>query len=194
MCCTFLVNPHVEVINSMLSQQKRKRRDAGSQCNGTGSPKRHRESVLRLSGENGREGGTILTHICLEERGEDGREGGPALTHICLEESGEDGDLENLDHSIVQFTVGTDDPTDVLVPIISPNLEPGAFIGTPRHSLSPSQDNTTKTSPSEPSEYTNTGCILLLKLGLNLFMRKQETVAQVVRYHFEGCVLEPLYQ
>lgn len=169
------MNPHVEVINSVPSQQKRKRRDAGSQCNGTGSPKRHRESVLRLSGEDGREGGTIPTRICQED-------------------SGEDGDLENLDHSIVQFTVGTDDPTDVLVPIISPNLEPGDFIGTPRHSLSPSQDNTSKTSPSEPSEYTNTGCILLLKLGLNLSMRKQETVAQVVRYHFEGCVLEPLYQ
>lgn len=75
-----------------------------------------------------------------------------------MEEGGEDGD-----HSIVQFTVGADDPPDLLVPVINPNLEARDLIDTPRQSPSPSQDNTTKTSPSEPSEYTNTGCILLLK-------------------------------
>lgn len=122
----------------VLSQQKRKRRDTGSQCNGTGSPKRHRESVLRLTGE-------------------DGREGGPAQSRICFEESGEDLDSETLDRSIVQFTVGADERTDVVLPIINPNLEVRDFIGTPRRSLSSSQDDTTKTSPSEPSEYIEPG-------------------------------------
>ncbi|XP_076603385.1 uncharacterized protein LOC143330586 isoform X2 [Chaetodon auriga] len=110
---------------------KRKRKDATSQCNGTGSPKRHRESVLRLTGE-------------------DGRDGGPAPIHICVEESGEDGDLESLDRTIVQFTVGADDPAEVLVPIISANLEAGNLIGTPSQSVSSNQDTTSKTSPHEP--------------------------------------------
>ncbi|XP_040004649.1 sentrin-specific protease 7 isoform X2 [Xiphias gladius] len=111
---------------------KRKRSDAGAQYNGTGSFKRHRESVLRLTGENG-------------------RDGGPAPARVCLEESGEDGDLESLDRSIVQFTVGGDDRTEVLVPIINPELEGGDFISTRRTSLSSSHDSTTKTrSPTEP--------------------------------------------
>lgn len=131
----------VEVLYSVLSQQKRKRKDAGSHCNGTDSPKRHRESVLRLTGE-------------------DGRDGGPAPARICLEESGEDGDSESLDRTILQFTVGAHDQTEVLVPIISPDLEAEDFIGTPIQSPSSSQDNTTKTSPSEPSEYTNTGWVM----------------------------------
>ncbi|XP_028447335.1 sentrin-specific protease 7 isoform X2 [Perca flavescens] len=120
-------DPEEEVQHSV----KRKRKDAGSQCNGIGSPKLHRESVLRLTGE-------------------DRRDGGPAPTRTCLEESGEDGDLESLDRTIVQFAVGADDQAEVLVPIISPNLEAGDFIGTPRQSLSSSQDNTNTTSPSEP--------------------------------------------
>ncbi len=122
----------------MLSQQKRKRKVAGSQCNGADSPKRHRVSVLRRTGD-------------------DGRDGGLAPAGICLEERGEDGDLESLDRTIVQFTVGADDRTEVLVPIISPVLEAEDFIGSPAQSPSSSLDNTTKTSPSEPSEYTNTG-------------------------------------
>lgn len=127
-----------EVLYSVLCQQKRKRKDAGSECNGTEGPKRHRESVLRLTGE-------------------DGRDGGPAPTGICLEESGEDGDSESLDRTIVQFTVGADDRTEVLVPIISPDLEAEDFIGTPIQSPSSSQDDN---SPSEPSEYTNTGWVM----------------------------------
>lgn len=119
------------------AQQKRKRRDAGPQCNGTGSPKRHRESVLRLTGE-------------------DRRDGRLAQTRICFEESREDLDLESLDRSIVQFTVGADEGTQVLLPIINSNLEAGDFIGTPRLRLSSIQDNATKTTPSEPSEYTET--------------------------------------
>ncbi|XP_059199170.1 sentrin-specific protease 7 isoform X2 [Centropristis striata] len=120
-------DPEKEVQHS----SKRKRKDAGSHCNGTGSPKRHRESVLRLTGE-------------------DGRDGGPASTHIYLEESGEDVDLDSLDRTIVQFTVGADDQTEVLVPIISPDVEAGDFIGTPQQNLSSSQDNTAANSPYEP--------------------------------------------
>lgn len=144
-----LLNSHVEVMNSVLRPQKRKKQDAESPCNGTTSPKRHRESVLRLSGED--------------------RKGPPAVAPICLEEGGEDGDLENLDRTIVQFTVGADDSPDLLVPIITPNLEAGDLMDTPRQSLSPSQDTTTKTSPPEPSEYTDTGCILLLKTVGNIW-------------------------
>uniref|UniRef100_A0A3P8S3Z6 Si:dkey-100n23.3 n=1 Tax=Amphiprion percula TaxID=161767 RepID=A0A3P8S3Z6_AMPPE len=78
---------------------KRKRKDSQSQCNGTSSPKRHRESVLRLTGE-------------------DGRNGGPVPPSICQEESGEDVDLENLDRCIVQFTVGGDDEASPAEPIV----------------------------------------------------------------------------
>ncbi|XP_030284561.1 uncharacterized protein LOC115588248 isoform X4 [Sparus aurata] len=113
------------------SLQKRKRKDTGSQCNGTGTSKCHRESVLRLTGE-------------------DRRDGGPDPPDICLEEGGEDGDLESLDRSIVQFTVGAEDPTEGLLPIISANMQAGDFIVTPIQSPSSGQDNTTKTSPSEP--------------------------------------------
>ncbi|XP_073329719.1 uncharacterized protein [Pagrus major] len=110
---------------------KRKRKDTESQCNGTGSPKCHRESVLRLTGE-------------------DRRDGGPDPPDICLEEGGENGDLESLDRSIVQFTVGAEDPTEGLLPIITVNMQAGEFIVTPIQSPSSGQDNTTKTSPSEP--------------------------------------------
>ncbi|KAK2905878.1 sentrin-specific protease 7 [Channa argus] len=110
---------------------KRKRKDEVSQCNGTRSPKCHRESVLRLIGE-------------------DGRDEGAAPPSVFLEECGEDGDLGNLDRSILQFTVGGDDRTEVLVPIISPKLKGGEVISTPTQRLSSSQDSSTKTSPSEP--------------------------------------------
>ncbi|XP_071334686.1 sentrin-specific protease 7 isoform X2 [Trachinotus anak] len=110
---------------------RRKRKDSGTQCNGPHSPKRHRESVLRLTGE-------------------DGRDGGPVPAPVCQKETGEDGDLESLDRSIVKFTVGGDDRRAVLVPIINPNMEGGDLISNSRGILS-SQDNTTKTSgPSEP--------------------------------------------
>ncbi|XP_037645923.1 sentrin-specific protease 7 isoform X1 [Sebastes umbrosus] len=122
-----LTDPEKEVQHNL----KRKRKDAESRCNGTDSSKRHRESVLRLTGE-------------------DGRDGGPATTRLGPEDSGEDGDLESLDRTIVQFTVGADDRTEVLVPIIRPNSEAGDSIGTPRRSLSSSQDNTTTASPPEP--------------------------------------------
>ncbi|KAM7407139.1 hypothetical protein PAMA_003056 [Pampus argenteus] len=117
--------------NEEQQSLKRKRRDAGTQINGTGGPKRHRESVLRLTGE-------------------DGRDGGPVQTCIYFEESGEDLDSENLDRNIVQFTVGADERTEFMLPVVNSNLEAGDFIGSPRHSLSDKQDDKTKTNPSEP--------------------------------------------
>ncbi|KAK2840013.1 hypothetical protein Q5P01_013753 [Channa striata] len=110
---------------------KRKRKDEGSLCNGTGSPKHHRESVLRLIGE-------------------DGRDEGPAPASAFLEECVEDGDLGNPEQTILEFTVGGDDITDVLVPIISPKFKAGDITSISIGSLSPSQNNTTKISPSEP--------------------------------------------
>ncbi len=85
----------------------------------------------------------------------DGRDGGPAITYICPEESGEDGDLEGLDRSIVQFTVGADDPAEVVDTIITADVKAGDLIASLREGTMSNQDNTTKTSPSEPSEYTN---------------------------------------
>ncbi|XP_069010300.1 uncharacterized protein [Embiotoca jacksoni] len=119
-------DPEKDVQHSL----KRKRKVSVSQCNGTGSPKRHCERVLRLTGEDGSDG-----------------ELSPAS--ICQEDNEEDGDVESLERSIVQFTVGGD-MTDVLVPVITPNLEVGDFMDSPRLSLSSSQDNTTITSPAEP--------------------------------------------
>lgn len=152
----------------MLSKKKRKRKGAESKCNGTGSQKRHRESVLRLNGE-----GPAAMHVCLQDSGQDEREEGPTPTSIflvkngggiasiqmCDEESGEDIDLQNLDHSIVKFTVGADDPADVLVPIIASNLGAPDFTNNLRQRPLPVSDNTTKTSPSEPSEYKSIECV-----------------------------------
>lgn len=118
-----LSDPKKEVQHSL----QRKRKDTRTKCNGTGSPKRHRESVLRLTGE-------------------DGRDGGPVPTRLCLEESTEDGDFKCLDNTIVQFTVGADDQPEML-PLICPNLEVRDSIGTPKRSLSSSQDSTTVTEP-----------------------------------------------
>lgn len=138
----------------MSFQQKRRRKDTSSQCNGTGSPKRHRESVLRLTGE-------------------DRRDGGLAPSQTCLDDSEGDGDLESLDRSIVQFTVGAEDPAEVIFPIIFPNLEARNSVGTPRRSLSSNQDNT---ATAEPSEYTNTDLTLLLKVLFEIIY--EETVSQ----------------
>ncbi|CAJ1079711.1 sentrin-specific protease 7 isoform X3 [Xyrichtys novacula] len=112
-----LSDPEKEVQHGV----RRKRKEVPSQCNGTSSPKRHRESVLRLTGES---------------RGS---------TQISLEEESEvNTDIDGFDHTIVQFTVGGDDPTEVLLPNLSPHLESGDV-----HSTT-GQDNTAQTSPSEP--------------------------------------------
>lgn len=58
----------------------------------------------------------------------------------------------------MQFTVGEDDGTEVLVPVIDPDLEREDFTGSPRQSLSSTQDNGNQISPSEPSEYTQHTC------------------------------------
>ena len=119
--------------HSVLSPQKTKRNNSGSLHNGPVSPKRRRESVLRLTGE-------------------DGRDRVPARPEARVAESGEDGDSENMDRTIVQFTVGGDDGRRILVPISTPYLEAGDAINTQRDRES-SQDSTTKTScPSDPSE------------------------------------------
>ncbi|XP_028250163.1 sentrin-specific protease 7 isoform X2 [Parambassis ranga] len=103
---------------------KRKRQSSGSRCNGTGSPKLLRQSVLRLTGE-------------------DGRDGAPAFVHISQEECEEDEDEESLDRCIVQFTVGGDEGREVLVPVITPISD---FMI--RRRLSSGQDGTTPKSPS----------------------------------------------
>ncbi|XP_040057793.2 sentrin-specific protease 7 isoform X3 [Gasterosteus aculeatus] len=120
-----LTDPEKEMEHSA---QKRKKKDAGSQVNGTGSHNHHRESVLRLTGEDGRDGGQD-----------------PAC--VYLEGSEEDADLENLGRSIVQSRVGVKDPAEVLVPT---ELEAGESLGSPGRSPSSSQDHTTATSPPEP--------------------------------------------
>uniref|UniRef100_A0A3Q1G4V6 Si:dkey-100n23.3 n=1 Tax=Acanthochromis polyacanthus TaxID=80966 RepID=A0A3Q1G4V6_9TELE len=101
---------------------KRKRKDSQSQCNGTSSPKRHRESVLRLTGE-------------------DGRNGEPVPPSICQEESGEDVDLENLDRCIVQFTVGGDDQASPAEPIVlSSDDEESGVVSQAIHTLASVKD------------------------------------------------------
>ncbi|XP_068185881.1 sentrin-specific protease 7 isoform X2 [Antennarius striatus] len=107
---------------------KNKRKITRSQCNGTNSPKRFRESVLRLTRDDGRDGELVCSPDYLEEFRED---------------------PESLDRNILQFTVGGD-PADVHVNVTSANLETGDFLGTCRQSLSSSQDNTTTTGHSEP--------------------------------------------
>ncbi|XP_033984457.1 uncharacterized protein LOC117481064 isoform X2 [Trematomus bernacchii] len=115
-----LSDPEKEVQNSV----KRKRKDPASPCNGTGSPKRHRESVLRLNGEEGKDGEL-------------------SPTRVCQTEPEADGDPESLDRTILQFTEGGDDPTP------GPHLEAGDSVATPRRSLSSCQDNMTTSSPFE---------------------------------------------
>ncbi|XP_029980261.1 uncharacterized protein LOC115412102 isoform X2 [Sphaeramia orbicularis] len=89
--------------NDLEHSLKRKVKDAETQSTETHSPKRRRESVLRLSGTNN-------------------KDGGPAPTQICVEESAEDRDLENLGRGIVQFTVGDDENNGgALIPVTSPS-------------------------------------------------------------------------
>lgn len=154
----------------MLYQQKRNKHNTESKCNETCKPKRQRLSVLRLSGETQREGPSSPASICLQEGAQGKRVGRSAPTNVCLGENvedcpglthvlldgGEDGieeestslhesteHLHNLDHSILQFTVGANDPTEVLLPTTGSSLEPVDLLG-----------SLAKTKPSEPSECT----------------------------------------
>ncbi|XP_074551364.1 uncharacterized protein LOC141808596 [Halichoeres trimaculatus] len=117
-----LKDPEMEVRHST----KRKRKEALSQCNGTSSPKRHRESVLRLSGEDKGDRGTGSTDVCLEG------------------ESGDFVDLESLDHTIVQFTVGANDQTEILIPVSSPHVDDENSQG------ARGQDHSVQARPLEP--------------------------------------------
>lgn len=171
LCCICSVDTHgLNVSNFMLYQQKRKNHNTESKCNETSKLKRQRLSVLRLSRETEREGPSSPTYIYLQERAQARRVGRSAPTGVSLEENveeclgltsilldgGEDGreeeptslhespedvHLHNLDRSIVQFTVGANDPKEVLLPIIGSNLEPVEILGSPA-----------KANPSEPSE------------------------------------------
>lgn len=130
---------HISI--SMLYQQNRKKHNAESKRNETS--KRQRLSVLRLSGETKTEGvgRSAPSRACSRENfeecpgltsilldgGEDGREEEPT----SVNESSKDVHLDHLDHSIVQFTVGANDPMDVLLP-----------------------GHLAKTNPSDPSECT----------------------------------------
>lgn len=153
-------------------RQKRKKRSTESKCDDTSKPKRHRLSVLRLSGETGRGEPSSPAHDYLQEDTMGRRVGRSAHSHtslgenvkesrgfmsIPLDDSGEDGREEqalvqesskdvhfhNLDHNIVQFTVGANVLTDVLLPITGSSLDPVDIIGSPA-----------KPNPTEPSEYT----------------------------------------
>ncbi|KAM6934145.1 uncharacterized protein FYW49_000436 [Xenentodon cancila] len=119
-------------------RSKRKRKDSGLQCNGTGSPKRHRESVLHHRGS--------VLRLTVENEAD----GGATPTSYCQEESEDDVDLENLDNCIVQFTVGGDEETEALVPIITSSLEAGDIISSHRRSLLSGPDGASQTSSSEP--------------------------------------------
>lgn len=156
------------VSNLMLYRQKRKKLNAESNCNETGKPKRNRLSVLRLSGETAKEGPSSPTFVYLQE-GVQGRtvrrsapahiclgrnvEESPGLSSILLEDGGEapvhesSEDFHSLDHSIVQFTVGANNPSEVLLPVLASSLEPVDILGSP-----------TKAHPAEPSECTRSFC------------------------------------
>ncbi|KAF7215506.1 sentrin-specific protease 7 isoform X1 [Nothobranchius furzeri] len=119
-------------------QLKRKNKPLGFQFNGRSSSKRLCKSVLRLSGEDG---GQLSFSgddgVEASFSGEDGIDGGQVFASVSLEDSEEHINLENIDHCILQFTVGGDDGTEALVPVITPNVESRL-------------DGTTQTSPSEP--------------------------------------------
>ncbi|XP_061826651.2 sentrin-specific protease 7-like isoform X1 [Nerophis lumbriciformis] len=105
---------------AQLCQRKRK----SGWVNGTSSPKRHRESVLRLTGE-------------------DRRSRRMPSTHVFSNEAGEDSDIP--DDNIVQFTVGALDGTPCLLPVVHPNSEIRS-----QSSRASSQDSTSQTSLVEP--------------------------------------------
>ncbi|XP_029968484.1 microtubule-associated protein futsch isoform X2 [Salarias fasciatus] len=106
---------------------RRKRKDSGLQCNGTSSPKRHRGSVLRLTGDEGQDG-----------------EEAPAA--VSPQETLEDAEPEGQD--VLQFTVGGDDQAQVLLPVSSPSATAAAdVVKSPRRGSAPS---TAEAKPSEP--------------------------------------------
>ncbi|XP_047457495.1 sentrin-specific protease 7 isoform X2 [Mugil cephalus] len=103
----------------LQQSSKRKYKDPETHCNGMSTPKRPRQSVLRLTGEEG-------TDVAR------------APPSICQEDAVEDLDLDSLDRCIVQFTVGEDNGTEVLLPVVRPRLD--------GEELSSNHDNTTQTN------------------------------------------------
>lgn len=160
----------------MLYQQKRKKLNDESKCSETDKPKRHRLSVLRLSGETAKEGPSSPTFVYLQE-GAQGRrvrrsasahiclgrnvEESPGLSSILLDDGGEGGreapvhesseDFHSVDHSIVQFTVGANNPTEVLLPMLASGMEPVDSLGSAANA-----------HPAEPSECTLSPAPLLV--------------------------------
>ncbi|XP_034041824.1 sentrin-specific protease 7 isoform X2 [Thalassophryne amazonica] len=117
------MDPPCRLQNSL----KKRKGDHKLHCNGTGSTRGLRRSVLRLS--------------------EVGKDGAPARKHICVEEGGNVGGLYSADNGIIEFTVGEDDDSrGILIPVTRSHMETGETIET----LSSSQDGKSKTSPSEP--------------------------------------------
>lgn len=142
--------------------------------------------MLRLSGKTGREAASSPAHVYLQEDTLGRRVGRSAPSHICLgeninesqdftsillddsrengreelaHENSQDIHLHNLDNSIVQFTVGANDLTEVLLPITGSSLEPVDILGSPA--------NTNPTEPSEcallpPSAIVRMICVLTL--------------------------------
>lgn len=173
----------------MLYQQKRKKHDTESKHSETSKPKRQRLSVLRLTGETEREGPSSPPYIYLQEGAQGRRVGRSAPADVCLgenvkecpgltriilngeedgreeeltfpQENTDDVHLHNLDHCIVQFTVGANNPTEVLLPTTGSSLEPVDIVG-----------SLAKTDPSEPSECTLPPLFasLLMTLPLTVF-------------------------
>lgn len=167
MQCWIWTHTSLNGSNFVFYQQKRKKHDAESECNETSKAKRHRLSVLRL--KTGKEAPSSPTYVYLQAGTQGRRVGRSAPAHICLgervevrpglpsillddggedvreeQESSQDEYLHNVDHNILQFTVGANDPADVLLPIIGSHSEPVDSTGNPA-----------KTRPSEPSEYTS---------------------------------------
>lgn len=95
--------------------------------------------------------------IPFDDSGEDGRD-----EQALVQESSKDVHFHNLDHNIVQVTMGANDLTDVLLPIGS-NLDSVDIIG-----------SLAKPNPTEPSECTlppPTALMLMILYGDYSFLQ-----------------------
>lgn len=105
-----------------------------------------------------------FTSILLDDSGGDRRE-----ELAPVHENSNDIHLHNLDNSIVQFTVGANNLTEVLLPITGSSLQPVDILGSPA--------NTDPTEPSEcallpPSAIVRMICVLaLLFKGVQLLIK-----------------------
>ncbi|XP_077392132.1 sentrin-specific protease 7 isoform X1 [Festucalex cinctus] len=114
-------------IKDIGNQEKhclKRKRGRPPKCNGTSSQKRQRESVLRLTGEGGRDKG---------------------LAPVSLVEPGEDCDADNTVSNVVQFSLGA-----VGSAVANTNSESADVNGVPGCSRVPTQDNSAPTITGEP--------------------------------------------